>query len=276
MWWNSILERFKVYKAGGQGKWKAFCPAHPDRRPSLSIWLGRTGCLLIGCWAGCEKKDILKEVGLTMSDLFPPNADGPYTQRAERPLHLGTETAWYNYTAETGELLYQAVRYEPKGFRYRRPGPGGEKGLRWIWNLEGVRRVLFQLPAILNRGDEPVVVCEGEKDAMEVTKLGYVGTTNCGGCGMGWGDDYSRVLVGRRCVVIPDNDEGGYKRGDQIVGSLLRHGAGSVRLCVLDCLGIHGDISDFLDLFEGIEKKRQAFREFVGLHPRLGALPLVG
>src|SRR5215831_4143177 len=37
----------------------------------------------------------------------------------------------YDYRDETGELLFQVVRFDPKGFRQRRPdGRGG-----WIWNL---------------------------------------------------------------------------------------------------------------------------------------------
>jgi len=56
--------------------------------------------------------------------------------------------ATYDYKDESGKLLYQAVRYEPKDFRQRRPdGKGG-----WIWNLEGVRRVLYRLEELLRAG----------------------------------------------------------------------------------------------------------------------------
>jgi hypothetical protein len=54
-----------------------------------------------------------------------------------RPAATRREVAAYDYTAEGGGLLYQAVRMEPKDFRCRRPdGHGG-----WIWNLAGVRVV---------------------------------------------------------------------------------------------------------------------------------------
>jgi hypothetical protein len=52
--------------------------------------------------------------------------------------------ATYDYLDEKGVFLYQVVRYEPKGFRQRRPdGKGG-----WHWNLNGVRRVLYRLPEV--------------------------------------------------------------------------------------------------------------------------------
>ena len=50
--------------------WHARCPAHDDQRPSLSIGIGRRGCVLIRCWAGCETPTILDALGLTWRDLF--------------------------------------------------------------------------------------------------------------------------------------------------------------------------------------------------------------
>jgi len=47
--------------------------------------------------------------------------------------------ATYPYRDAEGNLLYEVVRYDPKGFRQRRPnGNGG-----WIGNLRGVPRVLY-------------------------------------------------------------------------------------------------------------------------------------
>ncbi len=68
----------------------------------------------------------------------------------------------YDYKDESGVLLYQNVRFEPKDFRQRRSdGKGG-----WVWNLNGVRRVLYRLPELLAptiSRNEWVFFCEGEK-----------------------------------------------------------------------------------------------------------------
>jgi hypothetical protein len=59
------------------GTWKARCPAHEDRSPSLSIKEADSGSLLIYCHAGCDAYAIVSAVGLSLSDLFPPD---PYIQ----------------------------------------------------------------------------------------------------------------------------------------------------------------------------------------------------
>ena len=48
-------------------RWMARCPAHEDRKPSLSISSGRDGKVLVRCHAGCDQRDviaILRERGL--------------------------------------------------------------------------------------------------------------------------------------------------------------------------------------------------------------------
>ena len=57
-------------RRNGSG-WRAHCPSHEDRRPSLSISEGRQGRVLLRCWSGCETRDVLATVGLRWSDLFP-------------------------------------------------------------------------------------------------------------------------------------------------------------------------------------------------------------
>src|SRR6266404_2701849 len=57
-------------RRSGKG-WLAKCPAHDDRKPSLSINEGADGCVLIKCHAGCSTNDVLAELGLTKKDLFP-------------------------------------------------------------------------------------------------------------------------------------------------------------------------------------------------------------
>ena len=41
----------------------------------------------------------------------------------------------YDYRGETGNVLFQVVRFDPKDFRQRRPG--GKGG--WTWSVNGVR-----------------------------------------------------------------------------------------------------------------------------------------
>jgi hypothetical protein len=68
---ENILSRLKDWRKSGTGGWSACCPAHHDRHPSLSIRLGKEGCILLKCHAGCTVEQILAVIGLTLADLFP-------------------------------------------------------------------------------------------------------------------------------------------------------------------------------------------------------------
>ena len=121
-------------------------------------------------------------------------------------------------------MLYQAVRYEPgwngrdKDFRQRRPKPGGG----WLYNLDGVRRVLYRLPELLDADRNlPVFVVAGEKDADTLFALNLVATTNVCGERAEWLDGYSAALAGRNVVVIEDRDSAGRRHAHEVCGSLM-------------------------------------------------------
>ncbi len=58
-------------KQTGNGRWIARCPAHDDKRPSLTIKETNDGTILLKCWAGCCAGDVVAAVGLSLGDLFP-------------------------------------------------------------------------------------------------------------------------------------------------------------------------------------------------------------
>lgn len=68
---ENVLTRLHGVKPNGSGKWKACCPAHDDKDPSLSIKEGSDGRVLLHCWAGCETRDVTAAIGLELRDLFP-------------------------------------------------------------------------------------------------------------------------------------------------------------------------------------------------------------
>ena len=63
-----LVERLQA-KRSGDG-WKAKCPNHDDREPSISISEGADGRALIKCHAGCQTNDILAAIDLKPRDLF--------------------------------------------------------------------------------------------------------------------------------------------------------------------------------------------------------------
>lgn len=132
----------------------------------------------------------------------------------------------YPYTDENGQLLFAAVRYEPgpngetKTFRQFRPGAGG----KWIANVKDVRLVPYRLPQVLafiaSNSREPLYICEGEKDADAIVRLGHCATTNPMGAGK-WKDEFSELLAGTRsAVVVGDRDEVGIAHANAVKASL--------------------------------------------------------
>src|SRR6185295_9233416 len=65
-----IAEHFDNSQMSGQG-YKGLCPVHGDKKPSLSINVGKDDRILVKCFAGCRTEDVLNAVGLRMADLMP-------------------------------------------------------------------------------------------------------------------------------------------------------------------------------------------------------------
>jgi len=140
-----------------------------------------------------------------MSDLF-------FESNKTQPKIVTT----YPYPDERGKVLYEVVRFDPKAFKQRKPdGCGG-----WLWNLNGVRRVLYNLPEVIQASD--VLILEGEKDCETGRRLGFVATCNRSGA-CKWRAEYSEYLRHKRVVIIPDRDEAGRKHARDVARSLRLH-----------------------------------------------------
>ncbi len=197
---EELLDRLHARKNGSQ--WMALCPAHEDKNPSLSI-TQKSGKILLHCHAGCSSTAVCEALGIHIEDLFAESGNHNNSRIVET----------YPYYDEQGDTLFEVVRLEPKAFPQRRPdGNGG-----WIWNLNGVRRVLYNLAGI--ESAESIVITEGEKDVHTALKLGIFATCNPGGAGK-WRDEYSETLRGKDCIIIADADVAGRKHAQQVAMSL--------------------------------------------------------
>ncbi len=189
--------------------WQARCPAHEDGNASLSI-TQRDDKVLIHCHANCTTEAVVTAAGLKMTDLFTPKtATNGHAQKSRI-----AET--YDYADESGVLLYQAVRLDPKEFRQRRPDGSG-----WIWSIAGVRPVPYRLPELIDAAaaGRPVFVVEGEKDADAMRDAGLTATCNSGGAGK-WKREFAEQFNGATVCVIADKDDAGRKHAQQVAANL--------------------------------------------------------
>ncbi len=172
------------------------CPAHADRTPS-AMWHPKKAvwhCHVCDAKGGAI--DLANRLGIQL----------PERDRMERQV-----AATYIYYDEQNQAQYRVIRTQPKGF-YQQRLEGGE----WVNGMNGVRRILYRLPEVLSRPDEPVLVVEGEKDVDRLWAQGFVATCNVGGAGK-WQREYSQALAGREVIVIPDDDEPGMKHAQHII-----------------------------------------------------------
>lgn len=69
---DEIASVLKNVRKAGNG-YSALCPVpgHDDRNNSLSLGEGDDGSILVKCFGGCSAEDVVKSLGLELTDLFP-------------------------------------------------------------------------------------------------------------------------------------------------------------------------------------------------------------
>jgi len=82
---DNLLQKLEGLRKTGPNKWLAKCPGHDDRSASFSIKFTDDGNILIHCFAGCDKENILSSIGLTFADLFPPRNARDFDPTKPRP-----------------------------------------------------------------------------------------------------------------------------------------------------------------------------------------------
>ena len=117
---------------------------------------------------------------------------------------------------------------------------------------------------------EPIFIVEGEKDADNLSKLGYYCVSSENGAGSNnkgkkWYSEYNETIKGKNCIILQDNDEIGYKFADLVAAEIVKN-ASSVK--VLDLRKIYpalenkGDISDIIEKL-GPEKTKSMLNNLV-------------
>lgn len=259
-------------------EWRGACPVHNGKDDNFAVeaengrWFCHSTCgrgggileleeALSGGDFPIRKAEVFRLVGRTEPEYRHSgtrtngNWAGTPPSKPTKPSGGWREVARYPYVDRDGGLLYEVVRYlKPDGdktfIQCRPDGRGGS-----ISNLNGIERVPFRLPELLNA--ETVFLPEGEKDVHTLEAWGLVASCNSGGSGNSksyaeWAD-YFRD---RHIVILSDNDEPGRKHAAAVAAALLSVAA-SVRIVELPGLPVKGDVSDWREAGGTIEQFRE-------------------
>jgi len=257
-----LLQKTKDTRTG----FIALCPAHDDRKQSLSVSTGDDGRVLLFCHSGCSFESVVDALQIEAGQLFPETvnhdtrrnvsrfpgsrpsrpADRPIPEhRAERKNATTGDSAQrspivasYTYHDATGADLFWVHRRADKSFSQQNARTGA-------WSMDGVARVPYRLPRLLARPGERVWIVEGEKDVATLEALDLLATCNAGGAGK-WKTIETGIeaLTGRDVIVLPDNDAPGRAHAADVLARLEKIAA-RVVVVELEGLPFKGDVTDW-------------------------------
>lgn len=221
------------------GGWLAPCPAHDDRKPSLSLGNGADGRLLWNCFGGCSSEEVRKALSAVLGGEEAPERGEEDRQREKvedprRPVvpvpaavaatiddftHVihGAPSRVWTYKLHDGAIAGWVARYDV--------GEGDKEVVPFIWTRHDVTgheemrmkgfpepRPLYNLDQIATRPEATVVVNEGEKAADAASRLfpDWVATAIPGGGNAVRFADLS-ALAHRTVVLFADHDGPGYE-----------------------------------------------------------------
>ena len=271
------LDRLQGVRKAGSG-YKAICPAHDDKNPSLSVTEGDGGKVLVKCHSGCAFEDIRSAlwpqgaaVG-TRRSTAPRSSASPTPIRTPQALPDGAHDTVSEYHYADGSVAFASVRRELPGkakrFSQWTPADGG------LWHDKNPLKSLplYRLPEIVDA--EKVVIVEGEKCVHAVLDAwpDMDVTTFSGGTGSWRKTDYS-PLTGKAVSIWADADDTGQNAALGLAAHLVTLGC-RVRVALPEPDG-GSDIADWLAVGKRHAKDKLAalLRDYEPEPPQLEPTP---
>jgi hypothetical protein len=272
-------------KPQGTDLYEARCPVHRGRRRNLSVTVGTGGAVLLCCHhaeangnPSCPTAEIVAALGLTMSDLYPPDPVAvlwPGRNGTPRPKPKTSGKRAWKTPEDALRAVARKIKPQPtklQSWTYhdtlgkpvmvvgRIDSADGEKTYRpthalpdgtWAIGDPPGMLPLYRLPEVAE-STRAVLVPEGEKCVLTLVNIGAVATTSAHGAKSPHLTDWS-PLAGKDVVILPDNDA----EGEGYAAAVLRILTGlsprptSVKVVRLSGLADGEDVADWLPRIVG-------------------------
>lgn len=270
---KTFLSAFEGVKQTGDRQFICKCPAHDDKKASLSITYDpNVDKIALHCHAGCNTEDILSRVGYSMKDLMPTE------EEPQKPLQRWQYNlkAEYRYHDAAGNYLYSKLRYEGEGIEGKRISYARIINGEYQKGKGDAKSSLYNLPELLKaiKNGRRVYYVEGEKDVETLRKNGMIATT-AGGTG-DWKSEYADCFIGASdVVIIADRDEAGKNLVDKVSkdirGIVYKH------KIITPSGRNHGDVTDYLtdeggsidELFKIINDAEVIYASWIGSNGKI-------
>ena len=188
---------------------------------------------------------LVHDLGPAKARTTPGGSQGPPSVHSYRHPKLGRPSQLWPYQYADGELACYVARFDK---------PDGGKTFRPLvlengsWRTKSIPepRPLYNLPALLARTEDTILVVEGEKttDAAEKLVSSYVPITSMNGSKSPQLTDWS-PLKDRDVVVLRDNDSGGLQYAEDVTNLVLKVGPSRLRIVQLpDGIPAKWDLAD--------------------------------
>lgn len=245
-----VVSRYVSLTPDSQGRLKAYCPFHQEKTASFKI---DTETQRYKCF-GCDAKGDIFSFLQQMEHRSFPEAVEVLADWAGVTLPQDASTrfpqdnsfsAWYEYHGQGGEIAFLCGRKrdKKKGFRYCKPTSDG-----FDWSVQSDELLLYRLPEVLEAKEKhhTIFFVEGEKDVDNLRRW-HLTATHYPTKPDTWTERNLEALRGANVVVIPDNDEPGYKWAHTVL-RLLYPIAYTLRFLELSDLPPKGDVSDWQEM----------------------------
>ncbi len=264
---NEILRQLDNVKKTGNNQYESSCPVpghgkgKGDRNPSLSISENKDGIALY-CHAGCGIEDIVNALNIKKTDLFynekfRGSTGTPKSKKLSQKKDDNFEYKnHYDYFNLDYDIQFRMVKFVDPKTESKKFIPYHEKNNNWVKGMGDQEKILYNLPAVIESIDkgQTIFLVEGEKDVNTLNKMGYTATCNPFGAGK-WNKNYTESLTGaKEVIVIPDNDEPGFKHLTK-VGQALYGKVDKLKMLKLPALKEGEDFTDWVNEHNGNKER---------------------